>query len=90
MLELTNHIMKIVVDTLNISIKIYGCLRICVTTVLLCERLTMFDPHIGPQTSRLQIIRNHAEWFPYILRWHVRGKLIWFQALVAMPSEDSS
>lgn len=47
------------------------------------------DPHIGPQTSRLQIIRNHAEWFPYILRWHVRGKLIWFRALVATP-EDSS
>lgn len=50
----------------------------------------MFDPHIGPQTSRLQIIRNHAEWFPYILRWHVRGKLIWFLTLVTMLSKDSS
>lgn len=50
----------------------------------------MFDPHVGPQTSRLQIIRNHAEWFPYILRWHVRGKLIWFLALVTMLSKDSS
>lgn len=77
-------------STFNISIKIYAGLRICLATVLLRDCLTMFDPHIGPQTSTLQIIRNHAKWFPYILRWHARGKLIWFLASITMPSKDSS